>query len=190
MISDLELRGLSHRERAELAQRLAALAPPVPQGRTVVEERTRRWFVIVVGVASVLLIPWIVALAATLPRHYLTGHWRATWVGFDLAVAVALATTAWAALRRRQVVVLAAFVSATLLGCDAWFDIMTASGPDRWASVATGVLVELPLAGWLFFVAHHLVRLSMRRLLVLSGQPPDLPLRRMPLFGVPPRQRR
>ena len=63
---------------------------------------------IVVVIASVLMIPWVAALALTLPPRYLAGHWRATWVGFDLALAAALALTAWAALRRRQVVVLAA----------------------------------------------------------------------------------
>jgi hypothetical protein len=176
-------------ERAALARRLAALAPPVPAAHAAAEERTRRRFVIVVGVASVLMIPWVVALAATLPPRYLAGHWRATWVGFDVALGVTLATTAWAALRRRQVVVLAALISATLLACDAWFDIMTASGPDRWVSFATALLIELPLAAWLFFVSHHLVRLSVQRLLVLSGQPPDPPLWRMPLLGVPPRNR-
>ena len=55
-------------------------------------------------------------------------------------------------------------------------DIMTASGPDRWVSLATALIGELPLGGWLFFVSHHLVRLSMRRLLVLSGQSPDVAL--------------
>jgi len=40
-------------------------------------------------------------LAWTLPPRYLAGHWRATWVGFDLVLAAALALTAWAALRRR-----------------------------------------------------------------------------------------
>ena len=67
---------------------------------------------------------------------------------------------------------------------------MTASGPDRWVSLATALLIELPLAGWLLFVAHHLVRLSMRRLLTLAGEP-SRPVRcwRMPLLGVPPRRR-
>ena len=112
-------------------------------------------------------------------------------MGFDLVLGAALALTAWAAVRRRQVVVLTALVSATLLACDAWFDILTAAGPDRWVSLATAVLVELPLAGWLFYVAHTLIRLSMRRMLALSGEPvTDVPLRRMPLFGVPPGRRR
>jgi hypothetical protein len=152
-------------------------------------ERTRRRFVIVLGVASVLMIPWIVLLAVTLPPRYLAGHWRATWVGFDVALGGALAFTAWAALRRRQIVVPAALISGTLLACDAWFDIMTASGPDQWLSLATAVF-ELPLAGWLLFVAHHLLRLTVRRGRELAGEPTDVSLWRLPLLGVPPRVRR
>jgi hypothetical protein len=188
VIEDAELRSMSAEERADLARRLAELQPRLARRSVAVTERARRWFVIVVGVASVLMIPWVITLAVRLPPRYLAGHWRATWVGFDVALMVTLACTAWAALRRRQVVVLAALVSGTLLACDAWFDIMTASGPDRWVSLATAVLVELPLAGWLFFVSHHLVRLSMRRLMVLSGQSPDVSLWKQPALGVPPRR--
>ncbi|MET7395792.1 hypothetical protein ABZS66_20090 [Dactylosporangium sp. NPDC005572] len=155
MISDRQLDELGPAERADLARRLAGLAPPV---RTLAQERARLRFVVVSAVASAVMIPWIAILAATLPPRYLAGHWRATWIGFDVVLGAALALTAWAALRRRRIVILAAAVSGTLLACDAWFDVMTASGPDRWVSIATGALVELPLAGWLFFVALHLVK--------------------------------
>ena len=175
---------MSPSERADLARRLARLVPP-----PTADARGRRRFVAVVATASLLMIPWVAALTWTLPPRYLAGHWRATWVGFDLVLGAALALTAWAAVRRRQVVVLTALISATLLACDAWFDIMTAAGPDRWVSLATSVLVELPLAVWLFHVSHTLIRHSMRRMLALSGETvTDLPLRRMPLFGVPPRR--
>ncbi|MEV0134347.1 hypothetical protein AB0H83_38540 [Dactylosporangium sp. NPDC050688] len=175
---------MSPSERADLARRLARLLPA-----PAADARARRRFVVVVATASLLMIPWVAALAWTLPPRYLAGHWRATWVGFDLVLGAALALTAWAAVRRRQVVVLTALISATLLACDAWFDIMTAAGPDRWVSLATSVLVELPLAAWLFHVSHTLIRHSMRRMLALSGETvTDLPLRRMPLFGVPPRR--
>ncbi|MFI5910151.1 hypothetical protein [Dactylosporangium sp. NPDC051541] len=158
MIEDAELLAMSPQERDELARRLAALRSRAGRKPTAGNERARRRFVIVVGVASVLMIPWVITLALRLPPQYLAGNWDLTWVGFDAALMVALAVTAWAALRRRQVVVLAALVSGTLLSCDAWFDIMTASGPDRWVSLATALAAELPLAGWLFFVSYHLVR--------------------------------
>ncbi|WP_433044276.1 hypothetical protein [Dactylosporangium sp. CS-033363] len=189
MIEDAELRAMSAEERADLARRLAQLQPRLARRSVAATERARRRFVVIIGVASVLMIPWIVLLAIRLPPRYTASHWPLTWVGFDVALMLALAFTAWSALRRRQVVVLAALVSGTLLACDAWFDIMTASGPDRWVSLATAFAVELPLAGWLFFVSHHLVRLSMRRLMVLSGQSPDISLAKLPALGVPSRER-
>lgn len=177
---------MSLSERADLTRRLALLTP-APRA----DEQGRRRFVLLVVTASLVMIPWVAALAWTLPPRYLAGHWRLTWVGFDLVLAAALALTAWAAARRRQVVVLTAVVSATLLACDAWFDLVTASGPDQWVSLATALLAELPLAILLFSVAHHLVRLSMRRMLSLSGETvTNLSLWRMPLFGVPPRRSR
>ncbi|WP_433617687.1 hypothetical protein ACQP2P_18785 [Dactylosporangium sp. CA-139114] len=190
MIADADLQSMTAAERADLARRLAQLQPRLARRSIAATERARRWFVIVIGVASVLMIPWVIALGLRLPPRYLAGNWDLTWVGFDGALMVTLGFTAWAALRRRQVVVLAALVSGTLLACDAWFDIMTASGPDRWVSLATALLVELPLAGWLFFVSHHLVRLSMRRLMVLSGQSPEVSLLKLPALGVPSHRKR
>nr|BFE57056.1 hypothetical protein GCM10020063_015820 [Dactylosporangium thailandense] len=190
MIADADLQSMTAAERADLARRLARLQPRLARRSVAATERARRRFVIVIGVASVLMIPWVIALGLRLPPQYLAGNWDLTWVGFDVALMVALGFTAWAALRRRQVVVLAALVSGTLLACDAWFDIMTASGPDRWISLATALLVELPLAGWLFFVSHHLVRLSMRRLMVLSGQSPEVSLLKLPALGVPSHRQR
>jgi hypothetical protein len=174
---------MSLEDRAELARRLTALIPPSSRDPGADEQR-RRLFIGALATASTLLIPWIAVLAIKLPPRYLAHHWRLTWVGFDVALGCALAITAWTALHRRQIVVLWAFVSGTLLTCDAWFDVMTASGRDRWVSFDTAAFVELPLAALLFFMGHHLLQLSLRRLLALTGRTVTLPLHRMPLFGV------
>jgi hypothetical protein len=140
-------------------------------------------------IASAVLIPWIVLLALTLPRHYVAGHWRLTWVGFDTILLAALAATAWLAWRRRQAVVITAFMTGTLLVCDAWFDITTASGrADLITAVASAVVVELPLATLLFAVASHLLYLTVRRAQAAEGIL-DAPagLMGQPLFGVPSR---
>ncbi len=61
-----------------------------------------------------------------------------------------LGWTAWNAWHRRRMVVLSAVVTATLLVCDAWFDIVLDWGTRHLAvSVATAVLAELPLAALL-----------------------------------------
>lgn len=106
------------------------------------------------------------------------------WVGFDILLLFALTATALSALLRRQIVILLAGVTATLLICDAWFDVLLDWGtPAVWASLATAVLVELPLAFFLLTWARTLMRLMLKirwRELGLSGNPP--PLHRLPLL--------
>ena len=94
--------------------------------------------------------------SATLPRTYTTGHWRLTWVGFDAALAAALAATAVLALWRRQLVIVAAMIAGSLLCCDAWFDATTAAGSDRWLSFVS-IPVEVGLALVLLGTAAGLV---------------------------------
>ena len=55
----------------------------------------RRLFTILTAGACIAIILWTVALAVTLPRHYVASHWRLTWVGLDGAMAFFLARTAW-----------------------------------------------------------------------------------------------
>ena len=126
MISEETLRQMPAEDRAALARSLATVNADLPS-LSAAEHRRRR-LVLMLTVASAVLIPWIVLLALTLPRHYVAGHWRLTWVGFDIILLAALAATAWFAWRRRQAVVITAFITATLLTCDAWFDVTTASG--------------------------------------------------------------
>ena len=188
MISDETLRQMSREDRAALSRSLAAIDAELPSLSAGDEQRRR--FVVAMTAASALLIPWIVYLAISLPHKYLAGHWRTTWVGFDIALLGGLALTALLAWRRRQAVVIAAFVTATLLACDAWFDITTASGrTDTITSVASALILELPLSGLLFAVAYHLLRLAVRRAQSAHGRIPDAPIAlfRLPLFGVPGR---
>jgi hypothetical protein len=140
-------------------------------------------------VASVVLMPWIVFLAITLPPKYVTSRWGATWVGFDVALLSSLAATAWFAWRRYQALVVSALVASTLLVTDAWFDIMTSSSrTDLAISIATAVLVELPLAVLLFSVAYRLLQLAFRRARTVVGVPgTDGALWNDPLLGVPQR---
>jgi hypothetical protein len=185
MISDDTLRQMSREERVALSRSLAALDGELPS-LSAGDERRRRFVMLLTG-ASVGLIPWIVLLAITLPHRYVAGHWTVTWVGFDIVLLGGLALTAWFAWRRRQAVVIAAFTTATLLTCDAWFDVTTASGrADTITAIASALVLELPLAALLFAVAHHLLRLTVRRAQAAHGIL-DAPsaLLKVPLFGVP-----
>lgn len=184
MISEEDLRQMPAEDRAALARSLAAVNADLPSLDGA--EQRRRRMVLLLTVSSAVLIPWIVLLALTLPRHYVAGHWRLTWVGFDIILLAALASTAYFAWRRRQAVVITAFITATLLTCDAWFDITTSSGTrDTLEAIASAVLIELPLAALLYWVAYRLLRAAARRACGLDGHPHEpVRLATLPLIGV------
>lgn len=184
MLTDEQLQELTPAERADLARRLAAMVT-TPMVTPAIRRRRHR-FIVMMTTACVLLIPWTAGLAVTLPRHYVAGHWRSTWVGFDVVLGFCLAATSLLAWHARQAVILACFITATLLTCDAWFDVTTAStGRDTLISVLSALLVELPLAGMLVGVGLRLLRFAVARARTLSGLEGPTSLWGMPLFGVP-----
>lgn len=106
------------------------------------------------GVA-VALVPWDGWLIVSLPCRYVTNHWGIAWAGFDGGLALALALTGLAALRRAPWLDRAAVAAGTLLVADAWFDVVTSRAA---ATVAIATLealaIELPLALLCLCVAH------------------------------------
>ncbi len=110
------------------------------------------------GAAVVFLIPWIVYLAASLPRRYDAHHWRLVWIGFDVFEVLALAHVARSAWSRRRVTLVSSLIVGTLLFSDAWFDVITSLGnADQWESIATALGAELPLALFFFWLARRIL---------------------------------
>jgi hypothetical protein len=176
-LSDAAIAAMSAAERRELISRLERpLADLLPASELARLRRVR--LVLMIG-AIVGLIPWTVYLAITLPDKYIAHNWPATWVGFDILILIFMGVTAVLGLLRRQLLVLTAFTTGILLICDAWFDVMTAAPVDRWLSVLTAVLGELPLAIILITGALRILRLTATRLYVLD---PGMPLWRIPLL--------
>jgi hypothetical protein len=142
-----------------------------------VRRRARRlaWAYLIVAIG---LIVWTVFLALSLPKENLEQHYRLTWVGFDLILALAVYLTAHMAFRLDARVVFPATVVATLLVVDAWFDVTTSAT----AKAATGALtlalaVELPAAALSLYVAHRVGRRvrELARLEHAAGPPPASP---------------
>jgi hypothetical protein len=105
------------------------------------------WVPLLLGLLGVMLVLWAAYLAEVLPVHHLSHHWDVAWTGFDLALATTLIGAAVAALRRSPWVSSLAAAAATLLACDAWFDVVTArDGGPQLAALAMALFVELPLA--------------------------------------------
>jgi hypothetical protein len=174
---------LTPAERRELLRTLMAMeqdAEPAPGS-------SWKWdavLVVTVG-ACIVLAAWIGVLAVTLPQFYRTGTWRGAWVGFDVALLVAFAATGWTAWRRRQLLIISLVVLATLLGCDAWFDVvLDVDTPGFLASLLSALAVELPLAVLAIAIARRLLRLTMGQIMRyegLTGRVP--PLWQIPLLG-------
>ncbi|MFF4488191.1 hypothetical protein ACFY0F_17110 [Streptomyces sp. NPDC001544] len=146
--------------------------------------RRRRRVLWQLGLCVAALVPWTAYLAVSLPDRFEARYWPMVWVGFDVMLLASLAAAGAAVWLRRQAMVPLSYVAATLLVCDAWFDISLSWGQDDvWASVASAVLVELPLAVLFLVRARRVLKLSARlawQRLGLPGEPP--PLHRMPLF--------
>jgi hypothetical protein len=109
--------------------------------------------------AAALLIFWTVYLALSLPKENLEHHYRLTWVGFDLILALSLYLTAHMAFRLDARVQAPATVAATLLVVDAWFDITTStSGKAAIEALILALVIELPAAAFTLYVAHRVGR--------------------------------
>lgn len=96
---------------------------------------------------ALLLVPWVVVLAATLPAHTVARNWAVAWSGFDILLAVMLAGTAWFQHTGDPRTGALAGASAAMLLVDAWFDTSTSAlGADLAMAWFSAVFVELPLA--------------------------------------------
>jgi hypothetical protein len=187
MLDESDLQRLTPEELARLARALASLnarsLAPTPLSRR------RRRFLIAACLAGMLILSvWIGVLEVELPPYYRAGGWRAAWVGFDIGLLLVIAATTWAAWRRRQVLIVCLIVLATLLCCDAWFDITLDWGTGGFmVSVLSAALVELPLAALALIGARRLLRLTIGRLELLAGDPGPVPsFWQVPLFGDAP----
>ena len=108
--------------------------------------RLRRVVIILTCVGAALLIPWIVFLSMSLPKSYSVRAWNVVWIGFDIVLALCLGMTAWWMRQRRQVAMFGLIVAATLLLCDAWFDVCLAWNTSDQTVALLSAAVEVPLA--------------------------------------------
>jgi hypothetical protein len=152
-------------------------------------QRRRRRVLLSATAAAVVLVPWLIYLAATLPDRQRAHDWRLAWVGFDGALMLAFAATAWFGWRSRQIVITAFLVTATLLLCDAWFDVVLSWGSaEQTTAIVTAIGGEIPFAVFLLTVYHRLVRVLTAQIWRdrgRAGDPP--PLRQLPLLLLPTR---
>jgi hypothetical protein len=184
VINEADLRELSPAERRQLARSLAVIDYPDPLLEMTLA-RGRKLGALFSIVACTVLALWIIVLVFTLHRSFHAHYWRLAWVGFDVVLLSGFAATGWAFWRGRQIVIACLLVTGSLLCCDAWFDVMLDLGTSgQWQSVASALVVELPIAFLMFAAARRLIRLSALVAVSESGEQDQVPsLWRMPLVG-------
>ncbi len=136
---------------------------------------------VVLSLATLGEMAWTIYLGAQLPPTYVAEHWDIAWVGLDIAEIAMLAGTAWAAWKRRAILVGFAVAAATLLIVDSWFDLTTARRGDFTQSLVVTFLIEIPAALGMLWIAqrgarrvlHDVVALNGRSLLQLPLAPPE-----------------
>jgi hypothetical protein len=177
ILSDAQIAELTPEQRRDLISRLekplSDVIDPALAGRI----RRIRLGLMIGG--SMAMVPWLGYLSVTLPGNYWAHNWPVTWIGFDILLVGFMVTTAVLGYLRRQLLLPAAFTTGVLLICDAWFDLMTAGPKDRWLSLITALLIEVPLAIFMIFSAQRLLRFTMMRLWLLN---PGMRLWDLPLF--------
>lgn len=155
--------------------------PPVKPGTS------WKWdlLLVLIIVGCVFLAAWIGYLAVSLPAFYRAGSWRGAWVGFDVAELAVFAITGWAAWRRRQILIMCLIVLATVLLCDAWFDVVLDSKTTGFlSSLLSALLVEVPIAVIAVLVARRLLRITIGQVIKYEGGTGPVPsLWKVPLFG-------
>ena len=119
---------------------------------------------------SVGLIAWLIYLSVSLPNSYRANHWNLAWVGFDVAMVLALLLTSWAIWKKRQIAIPAALVSATFLVIDSWFDVVTSNpGWDLKLAIILAIL-SCTLAVFLFRFSRRAIRRSLRNAYLRAGR--------------------
>jgi hypothetical protein len=164
------------------------MLPEVPSPHDPHVRHLRRTFLAVVTGSFLFLIPWIGYLSASLPDHREVSQWRLAWVGFDAALIVSIGVTALCAWRRLQIFIPWAVITATLLCCDAWFDVVLDwNTGDLAAALVTAAAAELPLAALLLHAARRMIRLTVASAWHRAGhRGPVPPLSRLSMIVLTP----
>ncbi len=154
----------------EVVDRLDDLVEPAPEPENAVlvdEAQVVRWAGPLFALFSLILLPWTIYLGASLPSRQLSPNYDIAWAGFDAILMVALASTAYFALRRSRYLSTAATATATLLLVDAWFDVLTTPADQQAQSILLAVVIELPLAAVCIWLSLHTQQLTERRITLL-----------------------
>lgn len=120
-----------------------------------------RWASKLYGLLAIVLVPWILELAHSLPSRHLERHWDTVWVGFDILMLLLIALTVWAIIKRTIWFVVSASALGALFIVDVWFDVLTSQpGRQRHEALLFGV-IEVSLAILTYWLVYRVIRYAL-----------------------------
>lgn len=109
---------------------------------------------IIYPIFALVLLPWTLYLAESLPRHHVTLHWDISWVGLNVVLILALAMTGYLSYIQSRWVAISSTVLGSVLLLDAWFDILGQHSPQELRqALLLAIFIEIPLAITSFVIA-------------------------------------
>jgi len=109
-------------------------------------------------ISSLGLSAWVLYLSLSISTSYSTSGWRVAWVGFDVGMLLDLLAATFSVWRKRASAVIYLGILGAALIIDAWFDLTTSSGADFMEALLLALLLEFPIAVFLFWVSHKMLR--------------------------------
>lgn len=121
--------------------------------------RVPLWAAMLYVAGAVIILPWTMYLAATLPERHIFVHWDAAWVGLDIGLLLSLFLTGVLVYKKSLWVTMSATSAGSLLLLDAWFDLTGAHhGGQLTEAVVMALCLELPVAIVSFLLAVHVIK--------------------------------
>lgn len=125
--------------------------------------QSKRSHKLMIVLMTILMVSWVIYLRIALPRTYEAQHWRMAWVGFDAALFILLVGTFRGFLKEKIVPIRFAFISATLLFVDSWFDVVTSQKNERLLSFLMAIVIQIPIGVYLFKNANKQLLQKVKR---------------------------
>lgn len=108
---------------------------------------------------GLVLVPWTVYIALTLPKHHFTSNWDVSWTGLNIGLILSLVCTGLLAWRKSIWLVITSTITGSFLLIDAWFDVMGEHKAVLFQqAILLAVLFEIPLAIMSFYLAVHTIK--------------------------------
>lgn len=107
---------------------------------------------------AVILVPWVIYLANSLPTRHPEPHYDYAWVGLDIGLVIVLLLTGFFASIKSRWVIIFACITGSFLLVDAWFDMLSSRpGFELNEAIVLAVFLEIPLAIASFWVAFRVL---------------------------------